>query len=192
MKFGYSRVSSSHQSESIQKQHEALIAAGCDSNRCYSDIISKTNWQRLGLDTALSLMSTGDTLVVTRLDRLGKNLQEIVTSIADLSIRNINLQVLDPALDTSHPEDKVVLRVMESLALGEKNLFRQQTQKGVERARSEGRVAGPKPKLSPDQINEARKTLASGESVSEVARRLGVARSTLYRALEKIATGKKR
>lgn len=189
MKFGYARVSASHQSESIQTQHESLIGAGCDASRCYSDVISSANWQRPGLDAALSRMSDGDTLVVTRLDRLGKNLHETVTSIANLAIRNINLKALDPAFDTSRPEDKVVLLVMASLAQWEQELFRQHTKRGVERARSEGRVAGPKSKLSLNQVDEARRALACGESVSAVARDLGVARSTLYRALKKRATG---
>lgn len=132
-------------------------------------------------------MRTGDTLVVTRLDRLRRNMYETVTTIADLASREINVQVLDPALDTSRPADKVVVYVMASLAEWERERLVERTREGVAHARAQGRVAGPKPKLSVEQARQARQLIDGGESVASVARSFGVSRQTLYRALEREA-----
>ena len=91
MLIGYARVSTSRQGQSLDTQREALIDAGCDTNNIYSDTISGTNWQRPGLDDALAYMRLDDTLVVTRLDRLGRCLAETVNTIADLAERDINV-----------------------------------------------------------------------------------------------------
>ena len=131
-------------------------------------------------------MRSDDTLVVTRLDRLGRNLAETVNTIADLAERDINVRVLEPALDTSRPADKVVVNVMASLAEWERDLLVQRTREGVAHARAEGRVAGPKPKLSMEQKQQAAKLVDSGESVASVARTFNVSRQTIYRALHEV------
>ncbi len=187
MKIGYARVSTARQGQSLDTQREALIEAGCDPDHLYSDTISGTKGSRPGLSNALEYMRTGDTLVVTRLDRLGRNMYETVTTIADLASREINVQVLDPALDTSRPADKVVVHVMASLAEWERELLVERTREGVAHARAQGRVAGPKPKLSDEQARQARQLIDSGESVASVARSFGVSRQTLYRALDREA-----
>lgn len=185
MRIGYARVSTARQGQSLDTQREALIDAGCDPNHLYSDTISGTKWSRPGLSDALEYMRPGDTLVVTRLDRLGRNLHETVTTIADLASREINVQVLDPALDTSKPADKVVVNVMASLAEWERELLVERTREGVAHARAQGRVAGPKPKLTDEQARQARQLIDSGESIASVARSFNVSRQTLYRALER-------
>lgn len=185
MLIGYARVSTARQEQSLDTQRDALVAVGCDPNRIYSDTISGTNWQRPGLDQALDFARPGDTLVVTRLDRLGRSLAETVNTIADLAERDINVKVLEPALDTSRPADKVVINVMASLAEWERDLLIQRTREGVAHARAQGRVAGPKPKLTNEQARQARQLVDGGESVSAVARSFGVSRQTLYRALER-------
>lgn len=183
MKVGYARVSTSHQGESLKTQRDALVAAGCDPQHIYADKISGTKWSRPELDKALAYMRDGDTLVVTRLDRLGRNVRETILTMADLGERGINVQVLDPKLDTSDPMQRVVLHVMASLAEWERDLLVARTREGVAHARAEGRVAGPKPKLSADQVRLVRKAVAGGESVSSVARSFNVSRQTVYRAL---------
>ncbi|MDO4665652.1 MAG: recombinase family protein [Actinomycetaceae bacterium] len=188
MRIGYARVSTARQGQSLGTQREALIDAGCDPNHLYSDTISGTKWSRPGLNDALDYMRPGDTLVVTRLDRLGRNLYETVTTIADLAEREINIQVLDPALDTSRPADKVVMHVMTSLAEWERELLVERTREGVAHARAQGRVAGPKPKLTNKQAQQARQLINNGESVTSVARSFGVSRQTLYRALKRETT----
>ena len=127
-------------------------------------------------------MRPGDTIVVTHLDRLGRNLHETVTTIADLARREITIQVLEPTLDTSKPADKVVVNVIVSLAEWERELLVERIREGVAHARAQGRVAGPKPKLTDEQ---ARQLIEGGESISSVARSFNVSRQTLYRALER-------
>lgn len=184
MKIGYARMSTARQGQSLGTQREALIDAGCDPRHLYSDTISGAKWQRPGLADALGYMRPGDTLVVTRLDRLGRNLYETVTTIADLAEREINVQVLDPVLDTSRPADKVVVNVMASLAEWERDLLVQRTREGVAHARAQGRVAGPKPKLRVEQKKQVRALVRGGETVSAVARSFHVSRQTIYRALQ--------
>lgn len=185
MLIGYVRVSTSRQGQSLDTQREQLIAAGCDVAHIYADTISGTKWQRPGLDEAFAYMRPDDTLVVTRLDRLGRNLAETVNTIADLAERDINVKVLEPALDTSRPADKVVINVMASLAEWERDLLIQRTREGVAHARAQGRVAGPKPKLSAEQAQVAKELVDGGKSVSAVARTFNVSRPTIYRAIKR-------
>ncbi|RNE48864.1 recombinase family protein [Corynebacterium alimapuense] len=187
MLIGYARVSTARQGQSLDTQREALIHAGCDPKHIYTDTISGTKWQRPGLEKALGYMRADDTLVVTRLDRLGRNLAETVNTIADLAERGINVKVLEPALDTSRPADKVVVNVMASLAEWERDLLVQRTREGVAHARAQGRVAGPKPKLDSEQKKQIKQLSQAGESVSALARSFKVSRQTIYRALGEAA-----
>lgn len=97
MLIGYARVFTSNQGQSLDTQREALVDAGCNPNHIYTDTISGARWQRSALDAALAYMRPDDTLVVTRLDRLGRSLAETVNTIADLAERDINVKVLEPA-----------------------------------------------------------------------------------------------
>ncbi len=133
-------------------------------------------------------MRPDDTLVVTRLDRLGRSLADTVNTITDLAERSINVKVLEPALDTSKPTDKVVINVMASLAEWERDLLVQRTREGVAHARAQGRVAGPKPKLTNEQAEVAKELIDGGKSVSAVARTFNVSRPTIYRAIERLNT----
>lgn len=186
MLVGYARVSTARQEQSLDTQREQLIGVGCDADRIFTDTISGTKWNRPGLDAALNYMRPDDTLVVTRLDRLGRNLVETATTIADLAERDINVRVLEPALDTSRTADKVVVNVMASLAEWERDLLVQRTREGVAHARAEGRVAGPKPKLSLDQKRQARTLVEGGESIASVARSFDVSRQTISRGIAQV------
>lgn len=186
MLVGYARVSTARQEQSLDTQREQLIGVGCDADRIFTDTISGTKWNRPGLDAALNYMRPDDTLVVTRLDRLGRNLVETATTIADLAERDINVRVLEPALDTSRAADKVVVNVMASLAEWERDLLVQRTREGVAHARAEGRVAGPKPKLTLDQKRQARTLVEGGESIASVARSFKVSRQTISRGIAQV------
>ena len=129
-------------------------------------------------------MRPGDTLVVTRLDRLGRSVRETVTTIADLAERDINVRVLEPALDTSKPTDKVVVNVMASLAEWERDLLIARTKEGVAHARAQGRVGGRPKALTAEQTRQVRALHASGENVAALSRSFNVSRQTIYRALE--------
>lgn len=184
MLIGYTRASTRQQQYSLETQREVLLDAGCDAAHIYTDTISGTKWQRPGLDAALAYMRPDDTLVVTRLDRLGRNLADTVKTIADLAERSINVKVLEPDLDTSRPADKVVIHVMAALAEWEHDMLVQRTREGVARARAQGRVAGPKPKLNAEQVQTANELVRGGKSISAVARLFNVSRPTVYRVLE--------
>lgn len=106
----------------------------------------------------------------------GHNLHETVTTIADLARREVNIQVLDPTLDTSKPADKVVVNIMVSLAVWERELLVERTREGVVHARAQGRVAGPKPKLTDEQARQAGQLIEGGESIASVTRSFGVSR----------------
>ncbi|MGV0331906.1 recombinase family protein [Corynebacterium macginleyi] len=185
MLIGYARVSTSKQGQSLDTQRDALVDAGCDLRHIYADTISGTKWRRPGLDDALAYMRADDTLVVTRLDRLGRSLAETVNTIADLAKRDINVKVLEPELDTSRPGDKVVINVMASLAEWERDLLIERTREGVALARSQGRVAGPRPKLSSEQAQVVKELIDGGKTISAVARTFGVSRPTIYRVLKR-------
>jgi DNA invertase len=181
---GYARVSTARQGESLDTQRDALLGVGCDAQHFFSDTVSGSKWQRPGLTNALAYMRPGDTLVVTRLDRLGRSVRETVTTIADLAERDINVRVLEPALDTSKPTDKVVVNVMASLAEWERDLLIARTKEGVAHARAQGRVGGRPKALTADQTRQVRALHASGENVTALSRSFGVSRQTIYRALE--------
>lgn len=180
-------MSTNRQEQSLDAQREALLKAGCDENHIYHDSVTGRKWNRPGLKSALDCARPGDTIMVTRLDRLGSGLQEAVLTIADLGERNISVQSLDPALDTSKSADKIVMHVMQSLADWGRGLFAQRTQDGLAHARSQGRMPGPKPKLNDEQAHLAKKAVDSGDSVAATARAFGVSRQTLYRAMDRIS-----
>ena len=186
MQIGYARVSTSRQEESLATQREALLAAGCDPEHFFQDTISGRKWDRPGLQAAIDYARTGDVLTVTRLDRLGRGLREAVETIADLQDRGIAVKSLDPQLDTSRPADKVVAHVMLSLAEWERDLLSQRTREGLAHARSEGRFPGRPPALTDAQVRMAQASISAGETLTSVATSLGVSRSTLYRALDRV------
>lgn len=186
MLIGYARVFTSNQGQSLDTQREALVDAGCNPNHIYTDTISGARWQRSALDAALAYMRPDDTLVVTRLDRLGRSLAETVNTIADLAERDINVKVLEPALDTSRAADKVVMNDMSSLAKWERDLLIRRTREGVGHARAQGSVAEPKPKLDNGQAKVAKELIDGGSSVSCMARTFNVSRPTIYRAIERL------
>ena len=190
MLIGYVRVSTTQLGQSLDTQRESLIDAGCDPNHIYIDRISGTKWQRPRLDDAIKHMRPNDTLVVTRLDRLGRSMVETVTTIADLADCLFNVKVLEPDLDTSRAADRVVVDVISSLSEWERTLLAKRTREGVSFARSQGRIAGPKPKLTSEQAQQAKKLIDGGDTVVAVARRFNVSRATIYRAVRKLSEEK--
>lgn len=185
MLIGYTRVSTSRQEQSLDTQRDVLVAVGCDPARIYSDTIGGTKWSRPGLDQALDFARPGDTLVVTRLDRLGRSLVEVVTTIADLAERDINVRVLEPALDTGRPADKVIINVMAALAEWERDILVRRTREGVAHAKANGRSGGRPPKLTTDQEAKAVKLIESGDTISSVAEAFHVSRATISRVLKR-------
>lgn len=179
--FGYGRVSTSDQN--TQLQIDALREAGC--TRLLVDIASSAA-ERPELDHLRDLLRPGDTVVVWRLDRLGRSLRDLVDQVEDLNNRGVTLRSLRETIDTSSAGGRFVLHVFASLAEFERDLIRERTLAGLASARSRGRLGGRPRALSTDQARVARTAYDGGEmTVNEIAAALGVARSTVYRELRR-------
>jgi DNA invertase Pin-like site-specific DNA recombinase len=180
MFFGYARVSTVDQSLALQR--DALTAAGCE--RIFTDTMTGTSTERPGLTKALAALSAGDTLIVWKLDRLGRSLAHLVQLVADLGGRGIGFRSLSDPIDTESAGGRLVLHIMGALAEFERSLIVERTQAGLQAAKKRGRKLGRPTKLTAAQVGHARALLASGEDGRTVARSFGVARSTLYAALK--------
>lgn len=179
MLVGYARVSTAEQR--LELQTDALEAAGCE--RLYTDQASGASADRPGLIDALGYVREGDTLVVWRLDRLGRSLKDLVDQVEGLREKGVGFRSLTEGIDTTTPGGKLVFHIFASLAEFERALIRDRTLAGLQSARARGRVGGrPSVFDNPETVRLASKLLASGElDVDDVARTVGCKRSTLYR-----------
>lgn len=182
---GYARVSTGHQS--LDQQHDALIAAGVDAERLYDDKLTGTSTreQRPGLAALLDYAREGDTIVVVGIDRLGRNAAEVMTTIRDLCERGIVLRSLREGIDTSNAAGRMVAGVLASLAELELELGRERRAAAKAARKARGLPIGRPRALSPEQVALAERMRASGEPVPVIAETLGVSRATMYRALAK-------
>lgn len=179
MIFGYARVSTAGQDEALQL--DALGQAGCD--RILTDHASGATSSRPALDELLGMVRRGDTLVIWRLDRLGRSLRHLLDMVADLEQRGVILRSLNESIDTSTPSGRMVLHLFGALSQFERDLIRDRTKAGLEAARARGRIGGRPTVWTPEKKEEARRMLAEGKSVSSVAEILRVSRASVYRAL---------
>jgi DNA invertase Pin-like site-specific DNA recombinase len=178
MLVGYGRVSTQDQDPGLQE--DALRAAGC--KKLFIETISSGKKDRPKLAAALDYVREGDTLVVWRLDRLARSLQQLIETVADLEKRGIALKSITETIDTSTPGGKLVFHVFGSIAKFERAIIRERTKAGVAAARRRGRHPGRKPLLEGERLEVAQNLLSAGTSVSAVARSMGVSRSTVLRA----------
>lgn len=179
MMIGYARVST--QDQNLDLQTEALTRAGCE--KIYEDKISGVRVERPGLTRALEMLREGDTLVVWKLDRLGRSVKQLVDMVGELHKRGIQFKSLTDAIDTGTPAGRFFFHVMASLAEMERELIIERTRAGLEAAKQLGRKGGRKPKMTSSKIESAKKLLASGIPPRDVAKDLGVSVPTLYRWL---------
>jgi DNA invertase Pin-like site-specific DNA recombinase len=181
MDIGYARVSTDDQSLSLQL--DALTASGCD--RIMRDVLSGALASRPGLDDALSHLRAGDTLVVWRLDRLGRSLKQLIELITQLESRGVGFKSLTEQIDTTTSGGRLIFHIFGALAEFERNLIRERTKAGLAAARARGQLGGRKRKLdTPDKVKMARQLYANHEnSIAEICRILKVSRATLYRYL---------
>lgn len=183
----YARVSTGHQS--LDQQVDALLAAGVDPNRVYSDKLSGTSTreQRHGLAALLDYAREGDAIVVVGIDRLGRNAAEVMTTIRDLGERGIVLRSLREGIDTSNATGRMVAGVLASLAELELELGRERRTAAREARRARGQAIGRPKALDDSKAALAQRMHGSGESASTIASTLGVSRATVYRALAEVA-----
>lgn len=174
---GYARVSTLEQNISLQL--EALTSAGCE--RVYEDRLSGAKSDRPGLAKALDMAREGDTLVVWKLDRLGRSVQHLVGMVADLEKRGIQLKSLTDNIDTGTPSGMFFFHMMASLSQMERSLTIERTRAGLESARRQGRVGGRPRSMTASKVASAKAMLSSGIKHTEVAHNLGISVPTLYR-----------
>lgn len=178
MDVGYARVSTKEQDLDLQR--DALEAAGVE--RLYWEKVSSRKEARPELAKAFDYCREGDILVVYKLDRLGRSLQELLELVNGLEKRGVGFLSLQEALDTTTPGGRLVFHIFASLAEFERDLIRERTMAGLRAARARGRKGGRKAKMDDRKIALARKLMADPEySVAEICETLGVSSSTLYR-----------
>ena len=174
---GYARVSTT--SQHLDMQLDALTASGC--TRIHTDTASGALSARPGLDQALAELDEGDTLVVWRLDRLGRSLPHLVATIDTLTRQGVNLKSLHEAIDTTTPTGRLMVHLIASLAEFERELTIERTIAGLEAARARGASIGRPTVWTPQRAEAASALLAAGATVTEVAQALNVSRATVYR-----------
>jgi DNA invertase Pin-like site-specific DNA recombinase len=177
MRIGYARVSTRDQN--LEMQLDALNKAGC--KRVFTDKLSGAQVERPGLQEALSHLREADTLVVWKLDRLGRSVKGLVDLVNELETQKVHFQSVTDGVDTKTPAGRFFFHVMASLAQMERELILERTRAGLDAARCQGRIGGRKRQMTDSKVQAARKLLASGTPPQEVAHSLGVSVPTLYR-----------
>src|SRR5512135_3617592 len=186
MLIGYARVSTLEQTLALQQ--DALTKAGCE--RLFTDTASGSQVVRPGLEEALTYVRPGDTLVVWRLDRLGRSLRHLIDTIGALQQRRIGFKSLQEQIDTTTSGGKLVFHVFGTLAEFERDLIRERTQAGLLAARARGRLGGRPKALDPRKVQIAQALYRDKtNAIADICRTLRVSRATLYRYL-KAGTGR--
>lgn len=185
---GYARTSTADQQAGLEAQERDLRAAGAE--RVFAEQVSSVA-QRKGLGEALSYLREGDTLLVTKPDRLARSTMELLTIETDLTRRGIGLIVLSMGgerLDTRNPTAKLMLTILGGVAAWEREIMLERQREGIAKAKADGRYKGRAPTVG-RQADVIRAAVAGGEKPAHVAKRLGVARSSVYRMLDAGETG---
>jgi DNA invertase Pin-like site-specific DNA recombinase len=181
---GLARVSTDAQD--AQLQQDALTEAGC--GRIYTEKVStrKAASERQGLAAALGYLRPGDTVVVWKLDRLGRSVKEVLTIADDLHARGVGVRILTGKLSGSYSpngEGKFFFTMMAAFAELERDIIYERTMAGLKAARAQGKVGGRPTVMDPDKLAAARARRARGESPTQIAKALGVSRASVYRHL---------
>lgn len=178
MLVGYARVSTGEQNLDLQR--DALTQAGCE--KVFSDEMSGAKAERPGLTAAFAFMRQGDTLVVWRLDRLGRSLKDLVHRVEELGKRGIGFRSLQESIDTTSSVGKFQFHVFSALAEFERDLIRDRTMAGLRAARARGRLGGRRREMTPEKVKMATRLMKDPDvSIKEICRTLNVSRTTLYR-----------
>ena len=185
MLVGYVRVSSSDDRQSTDLQFEALRQSGIDDCNIYEDRASGSIEHRPGLAKCLSFVNPGDVIVVWKLDRLGRSLQDLISTIRTLLEKDVGVRSLTENIDTTSFTREFQLRLFDALAQCERSLIQERIKAGLEAAKRRGRRGGRPRRIDSEKLDVATGLLASGKSVSAVAHAVGVPRSTLVDALRR-------
>ena len=180
MKYGYARVSTDDQKADMQRT--AFKKAGC-TKIFTDDGLSGATIKRPALLRCLKTLKPGDTLIVWKLDRLGRSLRDLIKMLDDLKAQGVKFRSLTEHIDTDTPTGRAMWQMIGVLAELERSLISERTRAGAAAAKARGVKFGRKPKLTRQQINQAVKLIAQGERAEDVAASFHVGRTTLYRAL---------
>jgi DNA invertase Pin-like site-specific DNA recombinase len=187
MLIGYMRVSKADGSQATDLQRDALVAAGLDPANFYEDQASGKREDRPGLAACLKTLREGDTLVVWKLDRLGRDLRHLINTVHDLTGRGVGLKVLTghgAAIDTTTAAGKLVFGIFAALAEFERELITERTRAGLASARARGRKGGRPFKMTAAKLRLAKAAMGKNDThVGDLCKELGITRQTLYRHL---------
>lgn len=178
MYIGYARVSTEDQH--LHLQIDALQKAGCE--KIFSDEMSGVKSERPGLTEAITFIRPGDTLVVWRLDRLGRSLKDLIQRVEEMKQRKVDFRSLTENIDTSNSGGKFMFHIFSALAEFERELIRERTMAGLSAARARGRLGGRPKVMQEGKIKMAASLMRDpGVSIKDICKNLGISRTTLYR-----------
>lgn len=186
MLVGYMRVSSDSDRQSTALQRDALIAAGVDARHLFEDKASGARDDRPGLKTCLVFLKPGDTLVVWKLDRLGRSLPHLLDIVTGLRDGGVAFRSLTEGMDTNTPHGELLFHIFGALAQYERALTRERIQAGLAAARRRGRHGGRPLAIEPEKLEAVITALNGGASKAAVCRTFGIARSTLIDTLARV------
>lgn len=186
MLIGYARVSTRDQN--LDLQLDKLREVGCE--KIFSDKASGVREDRPGLAEAIAYARSGDTLTVWKLDRLGRTMKSLIRFVDDLRESGVEFKSINEGLDTSTPMGRFTFHILGALAQMEAELVKERTMAGLQASRARGKLGGRPKKITPDQLVMARTLMTNPDlTMEQIARQLGVGKSTLYRELARKQPG---
>ncbi len=183
---GYARTSTAGQS--LAPQIDALKAAGC--REIFEDCVSGAKTDRPGLNEALDYLRSGDTLIVWKLDRLGRSMRHLIDTVRDLDQRGIGFRSLTEGIDTTTSGGTLVFHLFGALAQFERDLIRERTRAGLNAAAARGRKGGRKAVVTAEKLERAKRLIEKGLTVREAAARIKVGKTALYEAIRSDASSR--
>ena len=186
MLVGYMRISTDGDRQTFDLQRDALLAAGVDERHLFEDRVSGSRGERAGLAKALAFLKSGDCLVVWKLDRLGRSLPHLLTTVSDLRARGVGFRSLTEQMDTGTPQGEFLFHVFGALAQFERSLIQERVQAALAAARVRGRRGGRPMAIDAEKLAAVTSALDGGASKAAVCRTFGIKRSTLIDALARI------
>ncbi len=186
MLVGYMRVSTDSDRQVLDLQRDALLSAGVDERHLFEDRASGSRGDRAGLGKALAFIKSGDCLVVWKLDRLGRSLPHLLTTVSELKTRGIAFRSLTEQMDTTTPQGEFLFHIFGALAQFERSLIQERVQAGLAAARRRGRRGGRPTSVDAEKLSAAMVALDGGATKAAVCRTFGIKRSTLIDSLARI------
>ncbi len=186
MLIGYMRVSTDGDRQVMDLQRDALLAAGVDERHLFEDRASGSRGDRTGLAKALAFLHPGDCLVVWKLDRLGRSLPHLLTTVTDLKKRGVAFRSLTEQMDTTTPHGEFLFHIFGALVQFERSLIQERVQAGLAAARRRGRRGGRPTAINAEKLVAVTAALEGGATKAAVCRTFGIKRSTLIDSLARI------